>query len=525
MAGGTSRQLRNVLQKHWPSIALLMFIVVLFKKQTDIQGQQNELSARIASGAERERRSMVQQIQPQPVVVAPQNTSPQQTPNSAIPSSAMGQGSSTMGQSNMGMVNMGPASQGMGSTMGQSNKAPYEWPKPLPEWELVPEAEADVSALPGEGEVPPEIKAIERKGDGVLFNAIHRTPNAKRASKPIMEAIVGATRMRVASKEAGSQNPLGFVLVTERAPMKFMMDETLCRPMWPECIDFKDKVKVFDTILFYEDFKAPAIVERRERFQTWPELWLKRIMASLHSPFARTLVVDSDVYGCTAYEKLFTEYLGDSDVAITLAPAPFGASRNYEGAFRKGFPTTYAEYTERNLGLHMLATGKPRVQALLSLFRDVFVRQANDTVHTSIGNDQCAFREAMFTMKAQGLTEVTIPAEIGCRHDAGCADGCYVVHRHNNQELSRAELKALAKEKNAQKKAAKAAAEGKASAPETMPPKNIESNATDVANSGADTAPDAPDMDKEEEEEEAAEAAAEKAEEADMKSEAGKSEP
>ena len=64
----------------------------------------------------------------------------------------------------------------------------------------------------------------------------------------------------------------------------------------------------------------------------------------------------------------------------------------------------------------------------------------------------------MWTLKkSEGLVEATIPAEIGCRHDAGCADGCYVVHRHNNQEMSRAELKALAKQKNEEKKAKKAA--------------------------------------------------------------------
>ena len=99
------------------------------------------------------------------------------------------------------------------------------------------------------------------------------------------------------------------------------------------------------------------------------------------------------MYGCAVFEKLFNDYLGDKDVAITLAPAPFGASRNYAGAFRAGFPASYAEYTERNLGLHMLATGKPVVQKLLALFRDVYIRQANDTEHVSIGNDQCAFRE------------------------------------------------------------------------------------------------------------------------------------
>ena len=117
------------------------------------------------------------------------------------------------------------------------------------------------------------------------------------------------------------------------------------------------------------------MVDKRDRFQTWPELWLKRIVATLNSPFAETLVVDSDVYACPNFENLFTEYLGENDVAITLASAPFGASRNYDGAFRPGMPESYAQFLERNLGLQLLSTGRPIVQQLVTLFRDAYVRQ------------------------------------------------------------------------------------------------------------------------------------------------------
>ena len=101
----------------------------------------------------------------------------------------------------------------------------------------------------------------------------------------------------------------------------------------------------------------------------------------------------------------------------------------------------------------------------MALFRDTFIRQANDTEHVTIYHDQCAFREALFSLKhTLGVAESIIPAEIGCRHESGCADGCLVVHRHKNQEMSRAELKALQKEKNDAKKLAKKLAAAAAAA-------------------------------------------------------------
>jgi hypothetical protein len=148
---------------------------------------------------------------------------------------------------------------------GNSAKAEYEWPEVLEEWKLVPESEANNAPLKGEGRLTEDITSIERKGDGVLYNAVHREPSAQRASKPIVEAMLGAKRMRAASKEAGNDSKLRYALVTERAPFEFMLDEVRCRTLWPECVGFKDAVKVFDEVMFYEDFHLPAIIERRER--------------------------------------------------------------------------------------------------------------------------------------------------------------------------------------------------------------------------------------------------------------------
>lgn len=349
-------------------------------------------------------------------------------------------------------------SMGSSSSTKKVNKDPYVWPVPLNEWALVPASQADEAPLNGEGIVSEEYLNTPRVGRGILYNAIHKDPEATRSSKPITEAIAGAKRMLAAIEERGTASKIKFCLVTERKPFEFMMNQELCKvTVWPECENFAQRVAIFNHILFYDDFDTPPVVERREKFQTWPELWLKRILASLNSPFAETMVVDSDVYGCTNFEDLYDQYLGDADVAITLAPAPFGASRNYNGSFRPGFSVEYASYTERNLGLHLLATGKPKVIKLLALFRDIYVRQANDTVHVSIGNDQCAFREALWTMKAtEGLVEANIPNEIGCRHETGCADGCLTVHRHSNPEMSKAQLQALKKEKLEQKRALQA---------------------------------------------------------------------
>ncbi len=348
-----------------------------------------------------------------------------------------------------------------------SGKRPYNEPVRDPSWVLLPDAEVlPLAPLPGEGVVEPAIAGIQRKGRGVIFNAVHRDTSAKRASKNIVEAMRSAKRMHVALEGHAFREEVEYVLFTDREPYEFMRNAELCRDLWPECKEFAEDNSYLTKVIFYDDLPRPSVIERRERFQTWPDLWLKRIMATLNSPFAETLVVDSDVYACSNFVALFDEWLGpDNDVAITLAPAPFGCSRNYNGAFRPRFPESYANFTERNLGMQVLKTGNPEVVRLIALFRDIYVRHVNDIERISIGNDQSSFREALYTMK-DTVRQRIIPSNVACRHDLGCADGCMVVHRHMHPEMSGKEYQAwkvaqnrLKKEAAAARKAAQAAKE------------------------------------------------------------------
>ena len=242
--------------------------------------------------------------------------------------------------------------------------------------------------------------------------------------------------MRAALREAGISSSTKYALFTDWGQWEVMNNPALCKEMYEQCRDYQAAgPDVFDHIFFYSDFPVPPVIARREKFQAWPELWLKRIIATLHSPFETTMCADSDVYACSNYEALFDYVSGDVDVAMTLAPAPFGCSRNFKGAFRDGFPPEYEEFYERNLGLHIVHTGRASVIQLIALFRDIYIRQVNDTVNVSIGNDQSAWREAIFTLKDQ-IKERIIPSNVGCRHDLGCPDGCMVVHRHHMPELS-----------------------------------------------------------------------------------------
>ena len=131
--------------------------------------------------------------------------------------SAMGGQSAPMGASMGGQTPaMGQSAPMGGQTPTAEKKDDYVWPVPKTEWALVPDSEADASPLEGEGLVSDKILAIEREGRGILYNAIHRDPEAPRASKPIGEAIKGAQRMRAAMAERGTDSQVKFCLVTER---------------------------------------------------------------------------------------------------------------------------------------------------------------------------------------------------------------------------------------------------------------------------------------------------------------------
>jgi hypothetical protein len=64
----------------------------------------------------------------------------------------------------------------------------------------------------------------------------------------------------------------------------------------------------------------------------------------------------------------------------------------------------------------------------------VYVRHVNDPSVYILG-DQASFREALFTMRPL-IHDNVIPADIGCRFERGCDDGCLTVHRHWNRDKS-----------------------------------------------------------------------------------------
>lgn len=320
---------------------------------------------------------------------------------------------------------------------------PKGFPKPLPDWDLLPNDQVvlkNLKAFSREGILSNDIVSLNRSGRGVLFNAVNLQPLAQRISKVIVGAMRTAKMMRLAIQERGIDIGLQFILFTEKAPYKFMVNTKKCVDrLWPECSEFSRDIGVFDFVKFYEDLDSPVVVEKRPRFQLWPDLYLKRIISLLYSPFAETLVVDNDVYPCSNFENLFTDYMTiENDVALAVAVNKVD-KWSYAGAFRSGFPQSYANFQERSLGIQLLATGRPHVIQLIALFRDVYIRHINDTQHVETNNAKPALREALFTMQNE-IREQIIPPETVCRFQSGCPDGCYIVHRSYKQNSSKIEL-------------------------------------------------------------------------------------
>ena len=111
---------------------------------------------------------------------------------------------------------------------------------------------------------------------------------------------------------------------------------------------------MFQHVVFYDNLDIPSVINTRPKFQGWPALWIKRIVATLHSPFATTLVADTDVHACAGFSRLF-DFVDDyHKMAMTVAPAPFASSKGIRQSFRADFPIEFARFPERNLGLQVV---------------------------------------------------------------------------------------------------------------------------------------------------------------------------
>jgi hypothetical protein len=290
--------------------------------------------------------------------------------------------------------------------------------------------------------VSDELRDLPRSGRGVLFCVFHRDADATTPSKFILQAVSSAARMRAVLKASGSDIKL--CLFTDRANWQFLLDPRLCRPgTYDICAQFAalDGAKVFDDVLFIDDFEVPPVKGSKRAFNKWPGLWFQRIIAFQHSPYAQTLMVDSDVYACPRFDTIFSYLDARHLVAATLSPMLFGDTFGNAESFRSGFPDSYERFPERNLGLIVVQSSHPKVIELLALFRDVYLRHMRDP-KAGIHGDQSSFREALFTMRIE-VRDNVIPHTVGCRYELGCDDGCLSVHRHHDRDKSGGDVKVV----------------------------------------------------------------------------------
>jgi hypothetical protein len=227
----------------------------------------------------------------------------------------------------------------------------------------------------------------------------------------------------------------------------FMNDPNRCdMEIYNECKEFFrfGGSRVFNMVRFYDDFEYPAVPATRPFFEGRPIVWLKRIVALMHSPFDKTMQLDADVYVCPGFAKQFDDYLDERHFyAAVVELGLFSSTRGDPKPLRPDMPDEFLQFPERNLGFQLLFTGKHQVIELLALFRDVYVRQMNDPSIYTLG-DQGPFREALFTMRPS-IHDIAIPITVGCRFVGGCNDGCLTVHRHWDQDKSGADVEPWSK--------------------------------------------------------------------------------
>jgi hypothetical protein len=261
-------------------------------------------------------------------------------------------------------------------------------------------------------------------------------------SKYIAEVTKTASHIQDVLRKDGQSGDIKVMLYTDREVWIFMNNRQKCDVrVFVECKDFYryGGHHVFNMVHFYDDFEYPDVPATRPLFEGRPIVWLKRIVALMHSPFKKTMQIDADVYVCPGFWRQFDDYLTDRHMfAAVLDQGMFSNTRGDTTPFREGMPKEFIGFPERNLGFQLLNTGKSQTIDLLALFRDVYVRHVNNMDRYVLG-DQAAMREALFTVRPS-IHDIAIPITIGCRYEGGCDDGCLTVHRHWDQDKSGADV-------------------------------------------------------------------------------------
>eukprot|EP00730_Choanoeca_flexa_P007362 TRINITY_DN12321_c1_g1_i1.p1 TRINITY_DN12321_c1_g1~~TRINITY_DN12321_c1_g1_i1.p1 ORF type:complete len:385 (+),score=35.32 TRINITY_DN12321_c1_g1_i1:136-1155(+) len=226
-------------------------------------------------------------------------------------------------------------------------------------------------------------------------------------------------------------------------PMQFAL--FLDSPVWHQQVNDalrEQLLREFDYIGLYPDIAHLSLFVpvHMPRMQTKdPTLWLRRICATLLTPFAITLNADADSLPCApTWSDIFAP-MEHSDVASIAAPWPYGGSCNNRNSpappvHHSAHP--WPSFPESNLGTIMLNMSALSVQKTLVLYLDAYVREITDYVRLSkqsgklgycIHGDQTAWREAVYMMmdelKTARFKGVCRPKK---KHDT---TGCLIYHK------------------------------------------------------------------------------------------------
>ena len=166
-------------------------------------------------------------------------------------------------------------------------------------------------------------------------------------------------------------------------------------------------------------------------------VWQQRFRAKAASPFAYTLLLDTDAFPCAGYERLF-DVLRHVD---TASIKDYTLTRGYTD---RPINASFERFPVRNLGTVLYRTEDAGVRAMIEEEGRVFDRMLRN--RDAIWGDQDAFREALWRFAvARGVVrdkQIEDGSTI-CRHPprgASCAQTSCLIRHHKEQEAFAAQL-------------------------------------------------------------------------------------
>ena len=165
-------------------------------------------------------------------------------------------------------------------------------------------------------------------------------------------------------------------------------------------------------------------------------VWQQRFRAKAESPFAYTLLLDTDAFPCAGFERLF-------DLLRHVDTGSIKDSTPTQGYTDKPAAKSFEQLPVRNLGTVLYRTEDNNVRAMIEEEGRVFDRMLRNG--DKVWGDQDAFREALwrFAFERGVVRDRQIDESVVCRrfskregswHGLPCARSSCLIRHHKDQE-------------------------------------------------------------------------------------------